>query len=252
MGLTLILSVFLISILCEFIDSSLGMMYGTILSPVLIILGFPIENVVPAILISQALGGLMASFRHNQFGNINIKDKNNSELKIATTIFLFGILAVIFGVFISLNIPKDIIRVYIGALVLIMSLIVLINKRFNFSWKKIYLVGILSSFNKAISGGGFGPLVSTGLIVSGKESKSSVGITGLAEVPIYLSAFVAWMVMNNSNMNLTLITVLCIGSIIGAFFGPKLTSKVDSKKLKIIVGILGVLLGIFCIFGAKI
>lgn len=252
MSIFLLISIFLISIFCEFIDSSLGMMYGTILSPVLIILGFPIENVVPAILISQTLGGLMASFRHNHFGNINIRDKDNSELKIALTIFLFGILAVIFGVFISINISKDIIRTYIGVLVFIMSLIVLINKKFKFSWKKIYFIGILSSFNKAISGGGFGPLVSTGLIVSGKESRSSVGITDLAEVPICLSAFVAWLVMNNSNMNLTLITILCIGSLIGAFFGPKLTSKVDSKKLKIVVGILGVLLGIFCIFGAKI
>ena len=36
--------------LCEFVDSGLGMMYGTVLSPVLILLGFSPQDVVPSIL----------------------------------------------------------------------------------------------------------------------------------------------------------------------------------------------------------
>lgn len=252
MILSLFLIIFLIAIFCEYIDSSLGMMYGTILSPILILFGLPIVEIVPSILISQAIGGIVASFRHNYYGNIKLKNKDNQDFKIAMTIFLFGFVAIIIGVFASINIPKDITRIYIGILVFTMSLIVLINKKFNFNWNKIYFIGFISSFNKALSGGGFGPLVSTGLIVSGKESKSSIGITDMAEVPICLVGFISWYFINNTNMNIALIISLCLGSIIGAFIGPYSTYKINEKKLKMFVGILGILLGFFCIFGAKI
>ncbi len=242
--------IFLLAIFCEYIDSSLGMMYGTILSPALILFGFPVIEIVPAILISQAIGGLIATFRHHHFGNIKLKETN--DFKIAMTIFIFGFIAVIIGVFASVNISKDIIRIYIGILVLIMSSIVLINKTFNFNWKKIYFISIISSFNKALSGGEFGPLVSTGLIVSGKESKSSIGITDMAEVPICLAAFIAWLFINTSPINVTLTISLCLGAIIGSFIGPYFTYKLQEKNIKKIVGILGVLLGFLCIFGAKI
>lgn len=248
--MSILLIIFLLAIFCEYIDSSLGMMYGTILSPALILLGLPVIEIVPAILISQSIGGLIATFRHHHFGNIKLKDTD--DFKIAMTIFLFGFIAVIIGVFVSVNIPKDIIRIYIGILVLIMSSIVLINRKFNFNWKKIYLVGIISSFNKALSGGGFGPLVSTGLIVSGKESKSSIGITDMAEVPICLAAFIAWFFINPSPINIGLIISLCFGAVIGSFIGPYFTYKLKENKIKKIVGVLGILLGILCIFGAKI
>jgi hypothetical protein len=251
--MTLMIAIFLIAIFCEFVDASLGMMYGTILSPVLILFGIPVSDVVPAILISQALGGLIASFRHSHYGNIKLKEKDNHDFKIAMTIFLFGLVAVVAGAFVSVSIPKEYLRMYIGILVLIMGAIVLINRKFKFNWKKIYFIGFLSSFNKAMSGGGFGPLVSTGLIVSGKESKSSIGITDMAEVPICLAGFVAWIIFNGvSVLNIWLAAILCVGSMIGAFIGPYLTYKVNEKYLKISVGILAVLLGVLCIFGSKI
>ncbi len=47
-------------------DSFLGMMYGTVLSPLLILAGYNAKTVVPAILISQAAGGFVASWRDSQ------------------------------------------------------------------------------------------------------------------------------------------------------------------------------------------
>ena len=63
---TLLITILIITIFCEFIDASIGMMYGTILTPVLLILGYSVIDIVPAILLSQAIGGFIASIRHNQ------------------------------------------------------------------------------------------------------------------------------------------------------------------------------------------
>ena len=42
---------------CEFVDSSLGMGFGTILSPVLLLMGFEALDVVPAVLFSECITG---------------------------------------------------------------------------------------------------------------------------------------------------------------------------------------------------
>ena len=52
--LTIAIFIFLGAVICELIDAALGMLYGTILSPVLIIAGFNPILVVPAILFSGA------------------------------------------------------------------------------------------------------------------------------------------------------------------------------------------------------
>ena len=63
----LFLLLFGMAFICEFIDSSLGMGYGTILSPVLIIMGFDPLVAIPALLLSQAVGGFTAAIFHHQF-----------------------------------------------------------------------------------------------------------------------------------------------------------------------------------------
>ncbi len=52
--------------LVELLNSSLGMLYGTILSPLLIIGGYDPLVVVPSILLTQAISGLVAAIGHHR------------------------------------------------------------------------------------------------------------------------------------------------------------------------------------------
>ncbi|MCK4893430.1 MAG: sulfite exporter TauE/SafE family protein, partial [Calditrichia bacterium] len=167
-GLFLVL--FGLAFLCEFIDSSLGMGYGTILSPTLIIMGFDPLVAIPAVLLSQAFGGFTASVFHHQFRNASFHP-SSKDFKIVFVITSFGILATIIAAIISINLPKIVLKTYIGLLVLALGIIVLLKFKFNFSWKRIVSVGILSAFNKGLSGGGFGPVVTSGQILSGRGHK---------------------------------------------------------------------------------
>ena len=146
--LSVILFIFFGALICEFIDSALGMMYGTILSPVLIIAGFNPLVVVPAILFSQAIGGLTASIIHHRKKNVNFSFKSKdpkyitsrlkdlgykeafnrgttNDFKVAFCVFSLGVVATIFAAFIAINIPKEALKTYIGVLVLLMGVIVL-------------------------------------------------------------------------------------------------------------------------------
>lgn len=254
MELTLIVFIFIFiaAILCEFIDSSLGMLYGTILSPVLIIAGFNPLLVVPSILITQAIGGFTASMFHNRlknadfsFKNIILKKEMTQDLKIFILITTLGIIAAVFSGLIAVNIPKIALKTYIGIIVTLMGIIVVTGKSFKFSWKKIAGIGILSAFNKALSGGGFGPIVTAGQVISGRKEKNSIGTTTLAEAPICMAGFLTYLFTNGiSNWNL--VFALGGGSIIGGIIGPFFTSKFKlEKRLKIILGVLTLALGLF-------
>jgi len=104
-------------------------------------------------------------------------------------------------------------------------------------------VGIISSFNKGMSGGGFGPVVTGGQMVLGKDHKGSIGCTTAAEFPICIIGFLLYLLTKGIS-NWSLIYSLGIGALIGGFTGPWLTKKINKKSLKIIVSILMITLGI--------
>jgi len=132
----------LMAFVCEYIDSSLGMGYGTILSPVLIIMGFDPLLVVPAILFSQAMGGFIAAAFHHEFKNVDFGPQTKDS-RIVYLITVFGIIATIIAVLVAVNIPKQVLKTYIGILVLIMGLLLLTRREFKFSWRKIVGIGRL-------------------------------------------------------------------------------------------------------------
>jgi len=243
LGLSVCVGVAVLAFACELIDSSLGMMYGTILAPVLIIIGFEPLLVVPSILISQALGGFTAAVFHHQLGNVHFSRKS-IDFKAVCIITIFGIVGVAAALSLALNIPSWVVTVYIGVLVLVMGAIILSKRKFSFSWKRLSVVGLISSFNKAMSGGGFGPVVATGQIISGIDSKNAVGITVLSEAPICIAAFIGYMLFHPGftwNMAIALI----IGAGIAAMLGPRITSRFPSSVLRTAVGILALVLGIW-------
>ncbi|MEA3391545.1 MAG: sulfite exporter TauE/SafE family protein [Candidatus Marinimicrobia bacterium] len=264
MNTEIIILIILAAFICEIIDSSLGMLYGTILSPSLIIAGFDPLIVVPSILLSQAMGSFIASTMHHRLSNahfhINTSEeapvpgkglvrwlrKNTSQdLKVVLIITATGIITTVIAVATAIHIPKEILKTYIGVLVLAMGVILLLKTRFPFSWKKVFGVGLISAFNKGMSGGGFGPVVTSGQIISGRSAKKSIGTTALSEAPICIAGFLAyWLINGMSEWNLVIF--LTIGAVVGAFIGPFITAKIKSEKgLILALGIIVTLLGLW-------
>ncbi len=263
---TSIALIIFLAVFCEFIDSSMGMLFGTILSPVLVILGFNPLLVVPSLLISQAMGGLIASFFHQRFKNVSfglkvkpvgqvlekIKELGlfevarrgiSRDLRATLCIAVLGILATIGSVIVAISIPKKAMEAYIGILVFVMGIILLSKLRFSYTWKKIFGVGILSAFNKGLSGGGFGPVTTAGQVIAGRNGKASIGATTLAEAPICIAGFLTYL-FTKGIADWSLAIYLSIGAVVGAFIGPHFTAKFkDDKKLKKILGVLVLVLG---------
>lgn len=202
MGITVVVVAFL----AEYVDSTLGMGYGTTLTPLLMLMGFDPLQVVPAVLLSELITGLLAGFTHHSVGNVDFKPKTMnvkkiidsfreigvvesfkkgvpSSLRIALLIGACSIIGTVAAVFLAINLPKFYLKLYIGILILTIGIVILatINKKYGFSWKKVTILGLIASFNKGMSGGGYGPVVVGGQMLSGINEKNAVAITSLAE-----------------------------------------------------------------------
>jgi uncharacterized protein len=231
----------------ELIDSSLGMGYGTILSPVLIILGFHPLVVVPAILLSQSFGGFSASVFHHRLENVKLT-RQSRDGRIVLLITILGVVFVVGAAFLAMGLSKQALKTYIGLLVLVMGIILLSRIHFRFSWKKMIGVGILSSFNKGLSGGGFGPVVTAGQIIAGHGHKNAIGVTTAAEAPICISGFIAYYFLKGPDAVLQdwiVFLPLTVGSLLSTPIGALITRKFPEGKVRPTLGILVVILGIW-------
>lgn len=177
-----VLAIFLAAMSCEFVDSALGMGYGTTLTPVLLLAGFEPQEIVPAILFSECLSGMLASLMHHRDGNVDLLRDRNAR----RTALLLGLLSIggaVAATAVALSISKLWLTAIIGVIVLACGFAILatLRRQFRFRLGHLVVIGTVASFNKALSGGGYGPLVTSGQVVSGLPAKQAVGITSLAE-----------------------------------------------------------------------
>lgn len=272
LGLSLwfIAIIIIIAFICEYMDSTLGMGYGTTLTPILLIMGYEPLQIVPVVLISEFFSGLLAGALHHKEGNVDFKLKIiripeiikelktfgyietlrkglPRHLKVALLLAMCSILGTVSAVFIALNIPKFWVALYISILVLSMGITIIIcfNKKFHFSWKKIISLGLLASFNKGISGGGYGPIVTSGQIFSGIEGKSAVGITSLAEGLTCAVGIITYIFVSQNSLDLRLAPFIVMGAILSVPFSAKSVKRMTEKRLKLAIAICTIILGIF-------
>ncbi len=235
-----LLLIVLVGCLCETIDSAIGMGYGTILSPLLILFGYPPEVAVSAVLISQAMGGLLAAWSHHRQENASFTI-HSRDLWASIWIGFLGVVATCAAAVINLSFGARNVRLYIAILVTAVGLLLLCGLRFKLSPLKLAFIGILSAFNKGISGGGFGPLVTGGQMIVGQATKTAVAATTLAEAPICIAGFLMYCHIGGT-INEELCAALCIGSLLGAPLGARITKKLKYERT--LVGAVCLLLGV--------
>jgi len=223
--------------------ASLGMMYGTLLSPVLIGVGYAPLVVIPSLLLSQAIGDLSAVFCHHKFGNAEFNGLTR-DVKVVLAMAIPGIAAVAVGAVVAVNLPGRFVKTYVALLVIIMSLLVFSKKRFKYKFQFHLLYGAIASFNKVISGGGFGPVTSTGGIIGGLESRVSVATTSFGELLICGASFVSYLCLGE-RIDVSFASALCAGAFIGGFLGPYVASRVNHDTLRIVISFCGILSGVW-------
>jgi uncharacterized protein len=241
---TLVVLVMLVSFLGEYIDSSLGMGYGTTLTPILLLLGFEPLQVVPAVLASEFVTGLAAAAFHHGYGNVQLR-RGSRDLNLALVLGGIGLLGAVVAALVAVRLPPRLLGHYIGIVVFVTGVILLVAPRglHRFSWGRLVGAGLVAGFNKSIGGGGYGPLITTGQMLAGVEPGAAIGVASLAEGVVSLASvltYVAVRGMPDWRLPLMLLT----GAVLSTPLAALTVRRLRIPHLRAGVGIAACVLGV--------
>lgn len=245
-----ILLILAVSFVLELVDSGLGMGYGTILTPTMLLLGYSPADIVPTILISELLSGFAASFFHHEIRNVELGFRGR-HFKPAAILAAGSVGGVTAGVFLATALPTNYLRTLIGSIILVSGLFVVLLSRRGIVYRhwKVLSLATVASFNKAVSGGGYGPLVTSGQILSGVAGKSAVGITSFAEAFTCLLGATLFL-LKGGYVSAGILIPMCAGALLSVPFSVFAVSRTKEKHLRLIIGVLTMMMGALTIYKA--
>ena len=246
-----------LSFLFETMDSSAGMGFGTGLTPLLFLMGYDPLQVVPILLISEGITGLTAGLFHHEFENVkfSIKRPINRETKIMLMIAFMGCFSIILSVILSylaIGFEKNIIKAYVGILVLVMGIIALFKfkrKSTKYRPKTLGFFSAIAGFNKGIGAGGYGPVVMLGQLFSGIYEKTATAIVSLSEGIVSIVGVLSFLFITSYGVTIdyVLLPSIFTGGFIAAIISPYMVRVIPNKTWKLVIPVYAITMGIITI-----
>lgn len=238
-----LLIIFLAALGCEYLDSSLGMGYGTTLTPLLMLAGYEPLQIVPAVLLSELVTGLAAGAMHHRDGNVDLRHDPAAR----RTFGLLGLLSAvgaIVAVMLAVKISAQWFSLLIVVIVLSMGLITLLTARRQIRYRRggILTIGLVAAFNKGLSGGGYGPLVTSGQVVSGVPARQAVAITSMAEALTCAVGLAAYLYFR-SGIDWALTLPLVAGALLSVPLATATVRHLPEASIRRGVGLFTLILG---------
>jgi len=222
-----------LSFMAEYVDSSLGMGYGTTLTPMLLLLGFPAKVVVPAVLVQELASGALNAAAHHALGNADMRLRGKA-LRLALLLGLCGVVGGAVAASVALRLPDKTVKLVTGLIVLSMGLLVLLSGRLRgtLSWWRAGSLGLVAAANKGFMGGGYGPIVTAGQVVAGVAPREAVAVTSLSEVFTCAGGLLGYFAGGQA-LHWPLVVGLLAGGAAAAVFGAATVRALDPNRLRV-------------------
>ena len=118
-----------------------------------------------------------------------------------------------------------------------------LRRRLRYRPGSVIALGLVAAFNKGLSGGGYGPLVTAGQVVSGLPAKHAVATTSVAEAFTCLVGLGAYLVLSGSP-DWSLALPLATGALLSVPVATITVKRLSEATLRAAVGILTLSLGL--------
>ena len=210
----------MIGFVSQLIDGSLGMAYGVTTSTLLLGLGIAPALASASIHIAE-LGTTSASaISHWKFGNV--------DLKKILWLGLPGGVAAFLGAIALTSISGETARPWVSLILAGLGVYILIRFAFKksavmarqrvISGKFLFPLGCIAGFMDAIGGGGWGPIATPTLLVSGRmEPAKVVGTVDASEFLVALGASIGFLlILDINHLPWNIVGALLVGGVIAA------------------------------------
>lgn len=222
--------------LAQMVDGALGMGYGVTSATILLSAGVNPAVISGSIHTAEMFASGASGYSHYRFGNVN--------RKLFKALLIPGVLGAIGGAILLVimgNRYGDFIRPVIAGYTLILGVKFILNafrdKKPPKKFKRYRLLAGVGGFFDSFGGGGWGPIVTSTLINSGRSHRYAVGTVSLTEFFVTLaSAFTFFTMIGVSHWQTIL--ALVIGGLVAAPIAARLAGKLPKKTSYLLLGIL--------------
>jgi uncharacterized membrane protein YfcA len=247
-SLGLLIGIGVLAAAAEYVDSSVGMGFGTVVAPVLLLLGFGLEAVLPAVLVSETVSGSVAAVLHHRAANVDFS-RGSSDRRVVAKMLPAALLGAAAGGAMGgwlEAFPGDVV---VGAVILAAGSLLLVRRRptHDVRWGRVVMLGVMAAVAKGVSSAGFGPVVTSGQIVIGLPERDAVGITSALEAPVSLVALATFgLVATWPAPSLTV--ALTLGALVGVPPAVWTVRLLPTRSIRLAVGLLACVLGALAVY----
>lgn len=240
----------LVGLLAQLVDGTLGMGFGIISSSVLLAQGIPPALASASVNAAKLPTTATAAISHFMHKNLT------PRLLIALCVF--GSLGGFFGALLLTSLKGKLLFHLINAYLLGVGALIIYRGFKNIVAHKMpkffaHFVGFFGGMVEGI-GGSWGPIVTTGLLGAGVESRYAIGSTNIAEFFVSLAVFLSFVFaffighwQGGADWHTVFMPVagLVIGGLPAALAGGYLSKIAPRRELTVVVGMLAMAIGMF-------
>lgn len=242
--LSLLLPFIAVGFAAQMVDGALGMAFGVISNTLLLSLGVPPAAASAGVHTVETFTTAVSGISHAVHKNVNWK----LFLRIAVP----GVIGGALGAYVLSNIDAGTAKPFILAYLTGIGFYLLWRSRHyppkEKSPKIVEPLGLAGGFLDAAGGGGWGPVVTSNLLVQGASPRTTIGTVNTAEFFVTTTISATFITQLGWGA-FTLATVgLLIGGVIAAPFGALLAKRVEPKTLMLLVGVVLTLTSLYNLY----
>lgn len=218
----------------QIVDGALGMAFGVICTTLLVaVVGLPPARASANTHVVEVFTTAVSGVSHTLARNV--------DLRLFLRLLVPGVIGGVSGAYLLTTLPGDLVRpwvlgylVGIGAYLLIRGILFPPKRR---KPRVVEPLGLVGGFLDAMGGGGWGPVVTSNLLVQGVEPRRVVGTVSAVEffLTVTVSATFVYQLGWRDFAGATL--GLLIGGVLAAPLGAVMAKRFSTKALLILVGI---------------
>lgn len=223
-----------VGLLAQMVDGALGMAYGVTSTTFLLSTGVPPAAASASVHIAEIFTTGFSGFSHWKLGNVN--------KSLFKRLLIPGVIGGLIGAYLVTSLDGDMLRPWIAAYLVVIGIFI-ISKAF----RPIHIrtepptyvapLAVTGGFVDAIGGGGWGPVVTTSLLGSGQDPRTTIGSVNAAEFFLAISTGLSFAMLGGLT-HWTTIAGLVLGGLFAAPFAAVLVRYLPTRALLIIVGLL--------------
>ncbi len=230
----------LIGLAAQLVDGSLGMAYGVTSSTLLVAWGISPAMASASVHLAEVGTTLISGISHWRF--------NNVDWKVVTRLGIPGAIGAFVGATVLSNISTELAKPLMAVILLVLGLLLLVRfslrgvsaPRSNFGRRGRFLapLGLVAGFIDATGGGGWGPVATPTMLVSGRtELRKVVGSVSASEFLVSMAASLGFLLsLGSQGVNWSIAGALLVGGAVAAPFAAWMVSRVTPRVLGTAVG----------------